>query len=68
MTMKSSCSYATILESRGLYSYVPSFIILRLMFTYDGLFEILHNDLKINRLMYVCCFFCVGNSAKEELE
>ena len=35
--------YAT-LKRRGLYGYVPSFIMLRLMFVNEGLFELLHHD------------------------
>ena len=53
-TVKSSRNYVTI-KPCGLYSYVSSFNMLRLIVVYDGLFEILHHDF-------------VGNSGKELLK
>ena len=53
-TVKSSRNYVTI-KPCGLYSYVSSFNMLRLIVVYDGLFEILHHDF-------------VGNSGKEFLK
>ena len=44
VALVSSFNYATI-NPRGLCSYGPSFLMLRLMVTYEGLFEILHHDI-----------------------
>ena len=43
MTLVSSYSYAT-LKPWCLYSYVPSFIMLRLVVAYEGLFDILRHN------------------------
>ena len=53
MTIVPSYDYAT-LKPWGLYSYVPSFIILRLVVAYEGLLEIIHHNLRVfkNKLVF----------------
>ena len=65
MTLLSSYNYAT-LKSWGLYSYVPSCIMLRLMIVYEGIIEILHHDFFHNKLGFEVYVF-VGRWGKEEL-